>query len=97
MSILDMAMPAIKPLIKPAFEQAEKDIIKALEKVQTGCEDGEVLFILAKRDDKLIIAPAVVADDNSIQVAPDITATLLEPQPIVPYIISNFNKAVAKK
>ncbi len=92
-----MALPAIKPLIKPAFKQAEKDIINAMSKVQENCDNGEVVLILVNRDNKLIISPAVIADDDSVQIAPDISATLLEPQPIVPYILSNFDKAIEKE
>ncbi len=98
MDVLQMALPAIKPMIKPSLKQMEHNIIQAMEEVQNQLEDGqEVILIFAVRDKKLIVAPAIVSDNNTIHVAPEQTRSIIEPQPLVPYIIKNFNQALKQQ
>jgi hypothetical protein len=86
---LNLILPAIKPMIKPAFESLEKSIIENLHAVEVaeGCENG---ILIIERDGKLIVAPVNIDNNDKIS----INKQIMTPQPLVHFILKNFNSAL---
>lgn len=103
----DLIINAIKPHIKPSFQNAEKDIVKLIkeaeEKFLTHKKGHEITFQLAKHKDRIIIIPTILIDDDDtdkqfIELASEeIMDELIKPQPLVDYLISNFTKVLKDK
>lgn len=102
----DLIINAVKPHIKPAFENAEKDILKIIDETEKKFfpeQNKEVAFFLAKHNGRILIIPAVIIDDESTGkqfveiVSEDIQKELITPQPVVNFLISNFIKVLKEK
>ena len=95
LNMFDAMLPAIKPMIKPAFTEMEEKIVEVLNNYPTN-EGEEVAIVLVVRDNRLVIAPVLANDQNQISFSNELDENILKPQPLVPYILNNFQKAQKK-
>lgn len=96
MNLIETLLPAIKPMIKRAFEQAESQIINELKNAKEE-QKQDVVFILFEMNNKLIVTSAFITEEKQVLFSEELNKKIIEPQPLVPYIIKNFNIATQKK
>jgi hypothetical protein len=91
---LNAMLAAINPLIKPAINDLSKDITDSIENTQEQLQlaDDDVVYIIFVRNDKPVIAPAIVDSNNNIRFSDELNETLFQPQPLDKFILDAFNK-----
>ncbi len=93
MSLLKNVLPAVKPMLKPALEEMEREIVKSLNDYPTE-EGNEVAIIMVVRNDRLVIAPVIADENNNIKFSNELDEKIVKPQLLIPYLLENFKKGL---